>query len=79
VFTASVYEIITLVGSNQCNYFENATACSKRKFKTTVATQLYGLELQPQKKVKLVLMAHVDMNRKQLQTPPIYSCVNKFA
>jgi len=29
-----------LVGSNQGNYFENATACSKRMLKTTVATQL---------------------------------------
>jgi len=31
---------IILVGSNQGNYFENATACSKRTLKTTVATQL---------------------------------------
>jgi len=40
-FTAcgSVFKEITLVGSNQGNYFENATACSKRKCKTTVATQ----------------------------------------
>jgi len=29
------------LGSNQGNFFENATACSKRKLKTTVATQLY--------------------------------------
>jgi len=29
-----------LVGSNQGNYFENATTCSKRTLKTTVATQL---------------------------------------
>jgi len=35
----SVFKVITLVGSNQCNYFENATACSKRMRKTTVATQ----------------------------------------
>jgi len=42
-FTASgcVFKEITLVGSNQGNYFENATACSKRTLKTTVATQLY--------------------------------------
>ncbi len=41
-FTACgcVFKEITLVGSNQGNYFENATACSKRKLKTTVATQL---------------------------------------
>ncbi len=31
---------ITLVDSNQGNLFENATACSKRMRKTTVATQL---------------------------------------
>jgi len=30
----------TLIGSNQGNYFENATACSKRTLKTTVATEL---------------------------------------
>ncbi len=29
-----------LFDSNQGNYFENATACSKRTLKTTVATQL---------------------------------------
>ncbi len=41
-FTACVcvFKEITLVGSNQGNYFENATACSKRTLKTTVATQL---------------------------------------
>jgi hypothetical protein len=41
-FTACgcVFKEITLVGSNQGNYFENATACSKRSLKTTVATQL---------------------------------------
>jgi len=42
-FTACgcVLKEITLVGSNQGNFFENSTACSKRKLKTTVATQLY--------------------------------------
>jgi len=42
-FTACgcVFKEITLIGSNQGNYFENATACSKRTLKTTVATQLY--------------------------------------
>jgi len=35
-----VFKEITLVGSNQGNYFENATACCKRTLKTTVATQL---------------------------------------
>ncbi len=42
-FTACgcVFKEITLVGSNQGIYFENATACSKRMLKTTVATQLY--------------------------------------
>ncbi len=41
-FTACscVFKEITLVGSIQGNYFENATACSKRTLKTTVATQL---------------------------------------
>ncbi len=43
-FTACscVFKEITLIGSNQGNYFENATACSKRTLKTTVATQLYS-------------------------------------
>jgi len=37
-----VFKEITLVGTNQSNYFENATACSKRTLKTTtVETQLY--------------------------------------
>jgi hypothetical protein len=41
-FTACgcVVKEITLVDSNQGNYFENATACSKRTLKTTVTTQL---------------------------------------
>jgi len=41
-FTAfgCVFKEITLVCSNQGNYFENATACSKRTLKMTVATQL---------------------------------------
>ncbi len=41
-FTACgcVFKVITLVGLNQGNFFENAIACSKRKLKTTVATQL---------------------------------------
>jgi hypothetical protein len=41
-FTACscVFKEITLVVSNQGNYFENASACSKRTLKTTVATQL---------------------------------------
>jgi len=34
------YKVIALVGANQGNYFENATACSKRTLKTTVTTQL---------------------------------------
>ncbi len=42
VFTACVcgFKVIALVWANQGNYFENATACSKRTMKTTVATQL---------------------------------------
>ncbi len=41
-FTAyvCVFKLITLVVSNQHNYFENANACIKRTLKTTVATQL---------------------------------------
>ncbi len=41
-FTACscVFKEIMLVGTNQGNYFENATVCSKRTLKTTVATQL---------------------------------------
>jgi len=41
-FTACgcVFKEIMLVGSNKGNYFENATACSKRMRKTTVAMQL---------------------------------------
>jgi len=35
-----VFKGIARVGSNQGNYFENETACSKRKLKTRVATQL---------------------------------------
>ncbi len=42
VFTACcwVFKEITLVGSNQSNYFESATACSKYKLKMRVAMQL---------------------------------------
>jgi len=41
-FTACgcVFKEITLVGSNQGNSFEFATACSKSMLKTTVATHL---------------------------------------
>jgi len=38
------FQVITFVGSNQGNYFENATACSKRTLKTRVATQLNLVE-----------------------------------
>jgi len=42
-FTACscVFKVITLIGSNQGIYFENATVCSKRTLKMTVAMQLY--------------------------------------
>jgi len=45
-FTACccVFKEITLGGSNQGNYFENATECSKCALKTRVATQLEGRE-----------------------------------
>jgi len=41
-FTAHgcVFKVITFVGSNQGNFFDNTIACSKRTLKTTVATQL---------------------------------------
>jgi len=46
-FTACscVFKLIILIGSNQGNYFENATAWSKCTLKTTVATQLYWLKI----------------------------------
>jgi hypothetical protein len=46
-FTACgcVFNEITLVDPNQDNYFENATACSKRMRKTLVASQLKGLQI----------------------------------
>jgi hypothetical protein len=52
-FTACgcVFNEITLVGSNQGNYFENATACSKRTLKTTVATRLYGCLVKEEEEV----------------------------
>jgi len=56
-FTACscVLKVITLVWSNQRN-FENATACSKRIPKTTVATQL---------KPCIALSAHIkDLSKK---------------
>ncbi len=44
-FTACscVFKVITLVWANQRDFFENATACSKRMRKTLVATQLKTL------------------------------------
>jgi len=47
-FTACgcVFKEIKLVGSNQGNFLENATACSKRTLKTTVATQLNLREIK---------------------------------
>jgi len=35
-----IFKVITLVRSNQGNYFENAIACSKCTLKRTIATQL---------------------------------------
>jgi len=37
-----VFKVITLLGSNQGNYFENAITCSKCTLKTLVTTQLYA-------------------------------------
>jgi len=41
-FTACscAFKVITLIGSNLGNYFENATKCNKRMLKTRVATKL---------------------------------------
>jgi hypothetical protein len=36
-----LFKEIMFVGSNQSNYFENATVCRKRMLKMHVATQLY--------------------------------------
>jgi len=35
-----INHLVSLVGSNQLNFFENANTCSKHTLKTTVATQL---------------------------------------
>jgi hypothetical protein len=40
-FPSCVFKVSTLISSNQSNYFENATACSKGTLKTIVAMQLY--------------------------------------
>jgi len=67
-FTARgrVFKEITLVGSNQGNYFENATACSKRTLKTTVATQLkeilIALRFQTRNKFENVIISFVSNN-----------------
>jgi len=47
-FTACgcIFREITLVGSNQGNYFENATVCSNRTLKTKVATQFQAQKAQ---------------------------------
>jgi len=44
-FTACgcVFKVITLVGSNQDTYFENATACSKRTLKTRKGWKFYQI------------------------------------
>jgi len=51
-FTACscVFKLITLVGSNQGNFFENATTCRKRMLKTRVATQL---KVAPSNNIKM--------------------------
>jgi hypothetical protein len=47
---------ITLVDPNQGNYFENATACSKRMRKTLVATQL-NRKVKVERQAKVVFFA----------------------
>jgi hypothetical protein len=49
----NVFKEITLGGSNQGNYFKNATACSKRMLKTNVATQLKVPDMENLSKPKL--------------------------
>ncbi len=39
-----IFKVLTLVGSNQSNFFDNATACNKLTLKTLVATQLYVIK-----------------------------------
>jgi len=57
-FTACIciFKVITLAGSNQCNYFKYANACSKCMLKTTVATQLNGQTDQIIKKSSLITL-----------------------
>ncbi len=55
-----VFKVITLIGSNQGNFFENPTACSKRTLKTTVATQLKEILLKPMLKIQyFILMKYI--------------------
>ncbi len=63
-FTAcsSVFNEITLVGSNQGNYFENATACIKRTLKTTVATQLNVSDLNQNRIAKCIALFLITLN-----------------
>jgi hypothetical protein len=44
-FTACSCVFRVIIGSNQSNFFENATVCSKRMLKTRLATQLYEIVL----------------------------------
>jgi hypothetical protein len=63
-FTARgcIFKEITLVGSNQRNYLENATSCSKRSMKTRVATQL---NIQKSKEHKIILL----LNGRNIRIP----------
>jgi len=63
-FTACgcVFNEITLAGSNQGNYFENENACSKRKLKTTVATQLKHTKRGEYLKINLTGIACILFN-----------------
>jgi hypothetical protein len=49
------FKEIILVGSNQSNYFENATTCSKRTLKTTVEMKLNVLLRLKKKRYQLKL------------------------
>jgi len=76
-FTACscVFKEITLVGTNQHNYFEKPNASSKRALKTTVATQLYNGKIMSFRKRGLLGFAPVMNAHFNSQ---IFSFVNDF-
>jgi len=76
----------TLVWAKQRNYFENATACSKRTQKTTVATQLNKRSLASKKppfasSLELQLLKKMLVNLTTINCiggyGPQYCCINR--